>query len=106
MQPADVLNNVFTEQEERTRRQNNIIVYELPEFNKETPTNDQDKFLFFKDLTEFNQQSIKKLLNTLDPEIYQPVYTKRIGRYQNDKIRPLLLSFDSQVPIKSIQILI
>ena len=38
---------MLSEQEERVKRVNNIIVYNLPEFNEETPKSEDDKKEFF-----------------------------------------------------------
>lgn len=99
---TDIISTVLSEQEDRAKRQNNIIIYNLPEYNNETPKQEKERKDFFKALTLFNQTTIKELLVTLDPTLKQPIYTKRLGKYQNDTIRPLLLTFDSSNTIKSI----
>lgn len=98
----DIVTKILSEQEERDKKARNIIVFNLPEFNKEVPKKDDEKKEFFKDLTKFNLNSVNSILETLDPTINKPVYTKRIGKYQTDKIRPLLLSFESIGDIKTI----
>lgn len=92
---------VLSEQEERRKRTNHIMVYNLPELNLETPTNLDDKKKFFTELTAFNNNSISKLLSTLDPDITNTgLYTKRLGKFVLNKSRPLLVVLKSATDIK------
>lgn len=61
-----MVSTVLTEQEERIRRQKNIIVYNLPEFNQDVPHMDKNKKEFFKQLTAFNINTTTKLLKALE----------------------------------------
>ena len=99
---AHNVESVISEQVDRTNRSRNIIIFNLPELNKSTPTDDNEKKDFFKELTQFNKNSICNLLKTLDPSIEEPAYFKRLGKYSSNKIRPLLLSFKDPSSLKSI----
>lgn len=102
IEPVQMVSTVLSEQDDRNKRQRNIIIYNIPEFNKNTPINENERKEFYKDLTSYNKSSIEKILSTIDPELAQPVYSRRIGKYQNDKIRPFLLSFSDINSVKTI----
>ena len=97
-----LLSDVLSEQEDRSRRSKNILVYNLPEMKNDTPADPEQKKLFFNSLTEFNNKSIMELLRTIDDSLEKPVFFKRLGKYNNQKIRPLLLSFFDPNSIKLI----
>lgn len=66
-------------------------MYTLPKFSKDTPKNVNNKEEFFKAFTRFNQKFIKELLDTLDPAVGHPVYTKRLDK--STKIIEFVLFF-------------
>ena len=99
---SSLLQNVLKEIEERKQKSTNIIVYNLPEYNKPTPSDQELKKEFYKDLSRYNSEILLDLCKTLDPTLDQPVYNKRIGKFQIDKIRPILISFKNPSSVNSL----
>lgn len=98
-----VTNKVFSEQSDRMSRAKNIIVFNLPEFNKETPIDDKEKKKFFIELTEYNNKNLASLSTALNQDInLEGMYSKRIGKFVKDKTRPLRISLSSSNDVKLI----
>lgn len=93
--------DILTEQEERGRRANNLIVYNLPELNEVAPTSEEDRSVFFSKLNKFNKASLVSLASALDCGLsLENLFSRRLGKFVLDRTRPLLITLNNQADIK------
>lgn len=83
---SNLASNILQEVEERERRRNNIMIFGLPE-KEDGPLNDRRDCDMSATLQLFDEADVKNV---------SPVWSRRVGRISEGKVRPLKVVLQNQ----------
>lgn len=91
-EPSVSYNALVTECQERTSRAKNIIIAGIQE-----PTSE-----IFTERLNHDSEEVQKVIKSIKENCPEPVQVTRLGKYQQDKLRPVKVCFKSEEVVKQI----